>query len=126
MTTIKVLDSNGIVLDWLVWKCEEHPKVNKTNNPLLFKWGTGDFPNYSTNWSIAGPIIEREGIDIQQVFCYMEGSFAESCGWQALRHTKGGPINPPRQVADTPLIAAMRCYVASKMGDVVEVPDELL
>ena len=26
----------------------------------------------------------------------------------------------------TPLIAAMRCYVASKLGDEVEVPEELL
>jgi hypothetical protein len=26
----------------------------------------------------------------------------------------------------TPLIAAMRCYVASKMGDEVDVPDELV
>lgn len=25
----------------------------------------------------------------------------------------------------TPLIAAMRCYVASKLGDVVDVPEEL-
>ena len=25
----------------------------------------------------------------------------------------------------TPLIAAMRCYVASKLGDEVDVPDEL-
>jgi len=25
-----------------------------------------------------------------------------------------------------PLIAAMRCYVASKLGDTVEVPEELL
>ena len=25
----------------------------------------------------------------------------------------------------TPLIAAMRCYVASKLGDEVEVPEEL-
>ena len=79
----------------------------------------------STNWSQGGPIIEREGIDIQQVFCYMEGSFSEPCGWQAIRHTKGGPINPPKQIADTPLIAAMRAFVASKLGDEVEIPDEL-
>jgi len=26
---------------------------------------------------------------------------------------------------DTPLIAAMRCYVASKLGDEVEIPEEL-
>jgi hypothetical protein len=30
------------------------------------------------------------------------------------------------QYGPTPLIAAMRCYVASKLGDEVEVPDELL
>ncbi len=26
----------------------------------------------------------------------------------------------------TPLIAAMRCYVASKLGDEVDIPEELL
>jgi hypothetical protein len=26
----------------------------------------------------------------------------------------------------TPLIAAMRCYVASKLGDEIEIPEELL
>jgi len=30
------------------------------------------------------------------------------------------------QEGDTPLIAAMRCYVASKLGDEVDVPEELL
>jgi hypothetical protein len=29
------------------------------------------------------------------------------------------------ECAPTPLIAAMRCYVASKLGDEVDVPDEL-
>jgi hypothetical protein len=28
-------------------------------------------------------------------------------------------------VGPTPLIAAMRCYVASKMGDEIELPEEL-
>ena len=31
-----------------------------------------------------------------------------------------------KQVGPTRLIAAMRCFVASKLGDEVEVPDELL
>lgn len=78
-----------------------------------------------TGWDMFGPIIEREGIDIQQVFCGMEGSFCEPCGWQAVRHTRGGSINPTRYIADTPLIAAMRCLVASKLGDEMEIPEEL-
>ena len=31
----------------------------------------------------------------------------------------------PIMYADNPLIAAMRCFVASKLGDEVDVPDEL-
>ena len=31
-----------------------------------------------------------------------------------------------RELAITPLIAACRCFVASKLGDEVEIPDELL
>ena len=80
----------------------------------------------STNWSQGGPIIEREGIDIQQVFGGgSEGSFSQPVGWQAQRYTAGGTINPKRHIAQTPLIAAMRCYVTYKLGDEVEIPDEL-
>jgi len=28
-------------------------------------------------------------------------------------------------VADTPLVAVMRCYVASKLGDDIELPEEI-
>ena len=34
-------------------------------------------------------------------------------------------MNQP-QFGPTPLIAAMRSYVASKLGETVEVPDELI
>lgn len=81
---------------------------------------------YSTDWAQGGPIIEREGIDVQQVFgggC--EGSLSHPVGWQAQRHTAGGTINPKRHIAQTPLIAAMRCYCCTKLGDEVEIPQEL-
>ena len=78
--------------------------------------------SYSTDWAQGGPIIEREGISCTHI---------------------GGPKNiwvgallPNNQVdadwdwrfnktGSTPLIAAMRCYVASKLGDEVEIPEEL-
>jgi len=68
-------------------------------------------------WEHGGPIIEREGISIVQ-----QGDAAEWVGsvynyaeddWHL--HTSG----------PTPLIAAMRCYVASKLGDDIELPEEL-
>lgn len=60
--------------------------------------------NPSTDWDHGGPIIERERIDINTT---VEG-------WEAycdIRQTVRG---------DTALEAAMRAYVTSKFGDVVQ------
>ena len=65
----------------------------------------------STNWSQGGPIIEREGIGFTQ--------FSDYPQWTA-KHPQAICFDGP-----TPLIAAMRCYVASKLGDEVEIPEEL-
>ena len=85
-------------------------------------------PKYSTDWSKSGPIIGREGIS---TFKYNKLNSSESDKW-------GAHKTVPRKAMDgveysaalcldgpTPLISAMRCYVASKLGDVVEIPEEL-
>jgi hypothetical protein len=66
-------------------------------------------PCYSTNWAQGGPIIERERISIT----HQVGRWAAQTDDDLFAY---GP---------TPLIAAMRCYVASKLGDEVEIPEEL-
>jgi len=68
------------------------------------------------DWNVAGPIIEREGIEI-----YPLG--AANGEWGARKVDGEGDLI--RFYGDTPLIAAMRCYVASKLGDEVEIPEEL-
>ena len=68
----------------------------------------------STDWSQGGPIIEREGMGIEQD---QDGIWFASYDLSA--EVAWGATGP------TPLIAAMRCYVASKLGDEVEVPEEL-
>lgn len=70
----------------------------------------------STNWAQGGPLIEREGIDVGPSFTgsYAEGAFAKPTGWCAYIHKHGGPINPPKYYGPTPLIAAMRAYVAAE------------
>lgn len=74
-----------------------------------------------SNWSQGGPIIERERITLNYDnldgtgMCkayYLKTLFDDQEGWQ--------------QYGTTPLIAAMRCYVASKLGDEVDIPEELL
>lgn len=71
--------------------------------------------NPAENWSQAGPIIEREWINVVK-------SHDGAC-WQAA--SERWMLEDAPHTGPTPLVAAMRCYVASKLGDEVEVPDEL-
>jgi hypothetical protein len=66
------------------------------------------------DWALCGPIIEREGIAIRRL---------RHGAWMASDSTEYGNFGPD---APTPLIAAMRCFVASKLGEEVDVPEELL
>jgi hypothetical protein len=70
--------------------------------------------NPSTNWQQGGEIIERERISV----------------WARSRNYAAESFNEGQEglvmEGQTPLIAAMRCYVASKLGDSVEIPGELL
>jgi len=93
-------------LDWAVAKCEGLAVSVRAS-----QWRNENFPhNYSIDWSRGGPIIEREGMSVGMVNEYWQAHLSEFGLWEE------GP---------TPLIAAMRCYVASKLGDEVEIPEEL-
>ncbi len=75
-----------------------------------------------TDWCMFGPIMEREEIELHKWAIE---------GWKA-KATSYSFLNTPQECdtfaesfGPTPLIAAMRCYVASKLGDDVEIPEEL-
>jgi hypothetical protein len=75
----------------------------------------GEFFGYfpSTDWAHGGPIIEREHITI-------EGDPTASVPWRAL--TDAERYSDRWLYGPTALIAAMRAFVASKLGDEVELP----
>lgn len=111
MKTINISQAEGPVLDWLV------AKANGDSEDALESYvdglrcqGEGD---YSTDWSQGGPIIEREGISVMRVFKDWPHPWCAD-------HDESYFVNAP-----TPLIAAMRCFCASKLGETVEVPEEL-
>lgn len=72
----------------------------------------------STDWAQGGPIIEREGIDLYQ-------STGRICAAMWENILGGGRLIAEAKDCSTPLIAAMRCYVASRLGDEIEIPDAL-
>lgn len=72
---------------------------------------------YSSNWSVGGPIIERELLSPEPLLDTNCALIKWHCrNWKGDGSDFYGP---------TPLIAAMRCFVASKLGDEVDVPEEL-
>jgi hypothetical protein len=77
------------------WWETSDPRYAEPNDPHV--WSP------STDWAQGGPIIEREKIEI---FIRDEKWFAYSS------------LSTPKDFyGETPLIAAMRCYVASKQGE---------
>jgi len=102
----------GPALDWAVAKCEGVDYMSAHKNGFAV-----EYFSYSTNWAHGGPIVEREKIGFWAYTLDEEGN--ENPGWYS--ETFEGFVN----CGATPLIAAMRCYVASKLGDDIEIPEEL-
>lgn len=76
-------------------------------------------------WNQGGPIIDREKIEL----LYYGDMGMSNAPWEAqvgqdIHYIDQGPGEATP--GTTPLIAAMRCYVGSKLGDEVDVPDELI
>jgi len=103
----------GPALTWAVAKCEGI-EVHNASNLYVYTHCDEEGSQYayepSKRWEQGGPIIERERLIIEP---WGVSQWAASVGRMNLSY---GP---------TPLIAAMRCYVASKLGDEVDIPNEL-
>jgi hypothetical protein len=129
--TVKTSELIGSALDWAVAKCEGAVDFGYDGVTHFFTLrgetkvlSTGLVPsmcyNPTTDWQQGGPIIEREKFTL--VFRDLGHAsywFSEANEpYQENRYISGeGPA---------PLIAAMRCYVASKLGDTVQIPRELV
>lgn len=109
---VKTSELTGLALDWAVAKCEEK------GLPGGYRTGMVERGNFtpSTNWAQGGPLIEREKISVElKPHGYWMASYQYNYADEKRFLTLG----------DTPLIAAMRCFCASHIGDEVEIPDEL-
>ena len=102
---MRTSELTGAALDWAVAMAEN--------------WAGADFEvkPYSTDWAHGGPIIESEGINLD--------NYAKNPQWSAWAPAPERESGEAQAYGPTPLIAAMRCYVTSKLGETVNVPEEL-
>ena len=123
----KTSELTDAAIDWAVAKAEGRTDVRIDEDGELV--GQNDF-DYSTDWAQGGPIIEREGINTS--VDYQDDALSldmVQIGWKANLWNNSVPGTSgflQWAYGPTPLIAAMRCYVASKLGDEVDVPEELV
>ena len=150
---IKTADLTGPALDWAVAKCEGVPLVYRGRkwptdgaatieyapwsvNPVVN--GAGPYVaslcreqySPSVDWSQGGPIIERKGINLS--VDYQDDALSNDMvpiGWKGNLWNNSVPGTAgflQWAYGPTPLIAAMRCLIVSRLGDEVDVPEELL
>ena len=120
---MKTSELTGAALDWAVAKCEQVDEYILYESFLTRyeddECEEGVDYHYSTDWAQGGPIIEREGIVVD---------IRKEHGWVAARefwYLQDAADHDLCSTGPTYLIAAMRCFVASKMGDEIDLPKEL-
>jgi hypothetical protein len=116
MATIKTSELSGKALDYAVALCEGTGYIGGASQEMRehrLKMGVRP-PDYSSNWVQGGPIAEREKI------CILDANGA----WAGRKTYWDNSKDSLIFYGKTPLVAAMRCFVASKMGDSVEIPEE--
>lgn len=122
MKNVKTADLTGAQLDWAVAKCEGiNIEIQKGLDGTIFLLNTSDgiyATGYSTSWSQAGPIIERERLQVRPSM--------NSTIWFSLNISDDMDDWEFRCSGPTPLIAAMRCYITYKLGSEIEIPEELV
>lgn len=131
MKTIKASEATIIQLNWLVARCEgDNITLMRNDNGSLFPmpvWADGLRQlNYATSWAQMGPIIERERIVCDFYNHIVDGDDQVHARLCRAKLKPDGTSNwyAPKRGPNI-LIAAARCYVASKLGETVEVPEEL-
>jgi hypothetical protein len=144
---VKTSELTGGALDWAVAKCEgatdfgtdgiTHSfKIDGQLKVLLLLRHPALSWHPSTDWAHAGAIIERERIEtcsysndgVETAYRRNEHGFTEEYVvpvTEVIVWTAWVKYGSYKQNGPTPLIAALRCYVASKLGDEIEIPDAL-
>ena len=121
---VKTNTLTGAQLDWAVAECEGGVEQGVYGTPVLMESGLHlhycdvllSHPySPSTDWAEGGPLIQRYEIDLKSV---------EEGVWQASNIFDD--MEWHHFVGYSPLEAAMRCLIAHKLGDEVEIPQELL
>lgn len=123
---IKTAELSGAALDWAVAEAEYRAMYAKGEYIKQWVWeahkaGENTHP-YSTDWAQGGPIIDC--LDMQ--FWKWGGGPREEMQCATIPTKEEYGTRLTTYFGKTKLVAGLRAYVANKLGDEIEVPDEIV
>lgn len=136
MAELKTADLEGAALDWAVATV-----IALDEGPDATRYGPADFREqrlrtckdgefvyrWSSSWAQGGPLLVEHDIIFRK---YHRPDSPDHGKYYAMVHRDSGQIvhwsRRTSLTGPTPLIAAMRCLVAYRLGDTIDIPEELL
>jgi hypothetical protein len=128
---MKTSELTGDALDWAVAKCEGIEYTEGRCAVARCRIGADESTTHrQLNGRKVVPIIERESIFVLREQSGFKGRrlWAATSGASKAIGLNDDSVKLYRDAfyfGPAPLIAAMRCYVASRLGDEVELPEDL-
>lgn len=118
---ILTCELTGRALDWAVAKWENADLRIMDGQPEMKFTDTSwrEWIRFSTDGAQTAPIMERERINLNW-------DYARGLWCATMAPDPSMPRSIVRMYGPTQLVAAMRCYVASRSGDEIDIPKEVL
>lgn len=110
---VKTAELSVRALDWAVAEIKGRKRITTTRKEFGLNVAKNILPPYSTEWAWCGPLISEFGVWVSETPVTHQASCETNGGRYVLQ-------------GDTPQIAICRAVVASKLGDTVDIPDELM
>lgn len=130
---VKVSEAEREVLDYMVAMAEGLglglTQEDRFIEIFLHQNRRGHGYCYSRDWAQGGPIIEREKIGVWWATHVVDDEGTEYGNhWYAEpgMTDENADKSYTCMTGPTPLVAAMRCFVASHLGNECDIPDELI
>lgn len=114
---VKTSELSGVQLDYAVaWAIDSGQPVVHITSETSFVELNGEFYSPSTNWIQCGELVKPHEVAFAT---HPAGRLWRACALKA-------PINNVIEEGEIPQIAICRAVVAAKLGDEVDIPDELM
>ncbi|MDA3131711.1 phage protein NinX family protein [Atlantibacter subterraneus] len=121
---VKTSELSGKALDWAVAETQGIKRITTTRKEFGLYVAKNIVPPYSTEWAWCGPLIEKYHINFNSIFDGSNSNLFATIGYRLTISGKNATGAGGKEFNYQ--LATCRAVVAAKLGDEVDIPDELM